>query len=59
VGGTIALTRNPPFCIQRERPHIVMDEEGDPSFLVSGVTYSLKPTLPTCTIVQPIGSAPH
>jgi hypothetical protein len=42
--------------IQRERPHVVLDESGEPSHLVSGVTYSLLPTLPTCTIVQPIGA---
>ena len=43
--------------IQRERPHIVLNEKGEPSHLTSGVTYSLLPTLPTCTIVQPIGTA--
>ena len=40
--------------VQRERPHVVLDERGDPSHLVSAVTFSLAPTLPTCTIVQPI-----
>ena len=39
--------------IQRERPHLVLDK-GEPAYLVSAVTYSLLPTLPTCTIVQPI-----
>jgi len=43
--------------VQRERPHVVLDDEGDPAYLVSAVTYSLAPTLPTCTIVQPIGKA--
>ena len=42
--------------VQRERPHIVVGEDGDPTHLVSGVTYSLLPTLPTCTIVQPIAT---
>ena len=44
--------------IQRERPHVVLDKEsGQPTHLVSGVTYSLRPTLPTCTIVQPLESS--
>merc|ERR1712194_77976 len=37
--------------VQRERPHIVVDESGEPIALTSGVTYSLLPTLPTCTFV--------
>lgn len=41
--------------VQRERPHVVLNNQGEPAFLVSGVTYYLQPTLPTCTIVQPIG----
>ena len=42
--------------VQRERPHIVLDpKSGAPTHLVSGVTWSLAPTLPTSTIVQPIG----
>ena len=41
--------------VQRERPHVVLDERGDPSHLVSAVTFSLAAdVLPTCTIVQPI-----
>lgn len=42
--------------VQRERPHVLLDDRGSPAFLSSGVTYSLAPTLPTCTIVQPIGT---
>lgn len=41
--------------VQRERPHLILDRQGEPAYLVSAVTYSLAPTLPTCTIVQPIG----
>jgi len=40
--------------VQRERPHVVFSDEGEPAYLVSAVTYSLQPVLPTCTIVQPI-----
>ena len=43
--------------VQRERPHVVLDAAGNPSHLVSGVTYSLLPTLPTATIVQPISQS--
>lgn len=42
--------------IQRERPHVVLDSHGEPTHLVSGVTYSLHSSLPTCTIVQPVGT---
>ena len=43
--------------IQRERPHMVLGSHGEPTHLVSGVTYSLHSSLPTCTIVQPVGTA--
>ena len=43
--------------VQRERPHVVLGATGEPTHLVSGVTWSLAPTLPTSTIVQPIGGA--
>ena len=42
--------------LQRERPHVVLNKAGEPTHLVSGVTYSLAPTLQTCTIVQPIAT---
>ena len=42
--------------IQRERPHIVLNSQGEPTHLVSGVTYSMRSSLPTCTIVQPLGT---
>ena len=44
--------------VQRERPHLILDDAGAPAYLVSAVTYSLLPTLPTCTIVQPIARGP-
>jgi len=46
--------------VQRERSHIVLDpKSGAPTHLVSGVTWSLAPTLPTSTIVQRIGQSKH
>jgi len=45
--------------VQRERPHVVLGAAGEPSHLVPAVTYSLLPTLPTCTIVQPINTNPR
>ena len=35
----------------------VLDAKGQPTHLVSGVTYSKATSLTTCTIVQPVGAA--
>lgn len=40
--------------IRRERPHIVLNQAGQPVALSSGATYSLLETLPSSSIVQPI-----
>ena len=48
--------RGPVNFIQRERPHLVLNSHGEPTHLISGVTWSLTPTLQTSTIVQPLGA---
>ena len=42
--------------IQRERPHMLLGDDGYPAYLVSGVTWNLSEVLNTCTIVQPIAT---